>query len=102
MRLDFWISSIGKKFIVAATGFILFGFVLVHMLGNLQIFLGREAINSYAEHLEALPALLWPARGVLLVSIVLHISLAIQLSIQNRRAKTANRNQSLSRCLHRP
>ena len=87
MRPGFWFSSIGKKFLVAATGFILFGFVVAHMLGNLQIFLGREALNSYAEHLEELPALLWPARGVLLVSILIHIVLAVQLSIQNRQAR---------------
>lgn len=87
MRLSFWTSSIGKKYAVAATGLALFGFVCAHMLGNLQIFLGREALNSYAEHLMSLPALLWPARAVLLTCLVVHVALAVRLSIENRTAR---------------
>ncbi|MEW6732645.1 MAG: hypothetical protein AB1489_15055, partial [Acidobacteriota bacterium] len=48
-------SSLGKKYVVAITGFLLFGFVIAHMLGNLQIFLGYEKINAYALMLKSSP-----------------------------------------------
>src|SRR6478672_9660251 len=75
----FYRTTIGKKVVMAVTGLILFGFLIGHMAGNLQFFLGREALNSYAEHLHGLPALLWTARVVLLLSVFLHIFAAIQL-----------------------
>ena len=53
--------------IVAVTGVILILFVIGHLLGNLQIFLGPEWINSYAEHLRELGPLLWIIRGFLLI-----------------------------------
>ena len=80
-------SSIGKKFIVALTGLILIGFIVGHLLGNLQIFLGPEYINSYAEKLRALGVLLWVIRLFLLVTVVLHIYFTIRLVIDNRRAR---------------
>lgn len=87
MCLGFLKSSIGKKAVMAVTGFFLFGFVLVHMLGNLQIFLGPEALNSYAEHLEDLPFLLWPARLFLLTTLIVHMTVGIQLAIENKNAR---------------
>lgn len=87
MRPHFLSSSIGRKYLVALTGLLLFGFVIAHMLGNLQVFLGAETLNGYAEHLAGLPMLLWPARVILLVSLIVHVFLAIQLSIENRRAR---------------
>lgn len=72
---------------MAVTGLILFGFVVAHMLGNLQIFLGPDALNSYAEHLEELPALLWPARAVLLTSLLLHVFTAVSLAHENKKAR---------------
>ncbi|MDQ3118908.1 MAG: succinate dehydrogenase cytochrome b subunit [Verrucomicrobiota bacterium] len=83
----FYRSSIGKKFIVAVTGVILLGFVVGHLIGNLQIFLGPEYINSYAEKLRALGVLLWVIRIFLLVSVVLHILFTIRLALDNRRAR---------------
>lgn len=80
-------SSIGKKAVMAVTGLILLGFVVVHMLGNLQIFLGAEWLNAYAEHLEELPLLLWPARAFLLVTLITHMVLALQLAIENKKAR---------------
>ena len=76
----FYDSSIGKKAVVAVTGLVLFGFLILHMLGNLQVFLGREVMNHYAETLHGNPGLLWVARVVLLVSVVLHTWAAIQLT----------------------
>ena len=59
-------SSIGLKIVMALTGVILSGFVLVHMLGNLQVFQGAEAIDAYGKLLRKEPALLWTVRLVLL------------------------------------
>lgn len=80
-------SSLGRKYVMAVTGILLFLFVIVHMLGNLQIFLGPAAINEYAEALKSRPWLLWPARIGLLAVFLLHISAAIQLAIENRQAR---------------
>jgi succinate dehydrogenase / fumarate reductase cytochrome b subunit len=80
-------SSIGKKFIVAITGVILILFITGHLLGNLQIFLGPDWINSYAEHLRALGPFLWIIRAFLLLTVLLHIYFTIRLAIDNRRAR---------------
>jgi succinate dehydrogenase cytochrome b subunit len=88
--LRFWRSSIGKKYVMAITGLGLFIFVIAHMLGNLQIFLGPEAINDYAEALKSIPALLWSFRIGLLAITILHITAAIQLVAINRRARPVN------------
>jgi len=72
-------SSVGAKFLVAITGFLLTLFVIVHLLGNLQIFLGRDAMNSYAHYLKSLGPLLWIVRGGLLAVFVVHLFLAMRL-----------------------
>jgi len=82
-----WQSSLGKKYVMAITGFGLWIFVIIHMLGNLQIFLGPEKINSYAALLKATPALLWSARIGLLFIATLHVVAATQLVRVNRRAR---------------
>jgi succinate dehydrogenase / fumarate reductase, cytochrome b subunit len=83
----FFASSIGKKVVMALSGVALFGFVIAHMLGNLQVYLGPEALNSYAEGLRHLGALLWVARLGLLVAVVLHIWSAYSLTQMNRAAR---------------
>ena len=80
----FYESTIGKKAVMAVTGLILFGFLIAHMLGNLQIFLGRTVMNHYAETLHGNPGLLWTARTILLVSVVLHIAASVQLALLGR------------------
>jgi succinate dehydrogenase / fumarate reductase cytochrome b subunit len=80
-------SSLGKKYIMAVSGLCLFGFVLGHLVGNLQIFLGPEAINKYGHFLQSNPELIWPARIGLLVLVALHIWSAIKLEIENRSAR---------------
>jgi succinate dehydrogenase / fumarate reductase cytochrome b subunit len=82
-------STIGRKVIMAATGAILFGFVLAHMLGNLQVYLGPEAMNNYAVFLRQVlhGTGLWIARVVLLVAVVLHIWSAASLTLTSRRAR---------------
>jgi succinate dehydrogenase / fumarate reductase cytochrome b subunit len=83
----FYRTTIGKKVIMAVTGIILFGFLIGHMAGNLQFFLGREVLNAYAEKLRAVPALLWSVRLALLVSVILHIVAAVQLWLLQRAAR---------------
>lgn len=80
-------SSLGKKYVMAITGLVLLGFVIMHMIGNLQLFLGREALNRYAAFLQGLGELLWVARIGLLASVGLHIWAAVTLTLSNRVAK---------------
>ena len=82
-----WSTSIGKKAVMAVTGFILVGFVIGHMLGNLKIYQGEKKFNAYAVWLREVgsPALgheqfLWLARLVLLAATGLHIVAAVQLT----------------------
>ena len=80
-------SSIGRKWVVALTGLALFGFVVGHLIGNLQIFLGPEPLNRYAFFLQNLGELLWVIRLGLLAMLVAHIFFTIQLRLENRRAR---------------
>ncbi len=77
-------SSIGMKLIMAVSGFLLFGFLLGHLSGNLLIYAGPDALNAYAKWLHDLGGLLWVARIGLLVAIAAHILTAIKLSAINR------------------
>jgi succinate dehydrogenase / fumarate reductase cytochrome b subunit len=83
----FWQSTIGKKVVMAATGLIMVGFVIAHMLGNLQVFVGPERMNAYAAFLRSTGELLWVARAVLLAAVVLHIIAAVQLTRVDRAAR---------------
>jgi succinate dehydrogenase / fumarate reductase cytochrome b subunit len=80
-------SSLGKKYLMAVTGLVLFLFVVGHMAGNLQIFLGAEAINRYGNLLQTNVELLWPVRIILLGVILLHIWSATTLTLANRSAR---------------
>ena len=82
-------SSIGRKVIMATTGVILVVFVIGHMIGNLQVYLGPEAMNHYAVFLRQFlhGAGLWIARLVLLVAVILHIWSAASLTLTSRRAR---------------
>lgn len=81
-------SSLGKKYIMALTGLILVGFVVGHMLGNLQMFLHPDWINEYAYKLQNLPyGLLWIVRLVLLITVIAHVATAVLLVLENRKAR---------------
>jgi succinate dehydrogenase / fumarate reductase cytochrome b subunit len=82
----FFNSSIGRKSIVALTGIALIGFVTIHLLGNLSIFLGPEAVNGYAAKLHHLGILLWIARLGLLAAAGLHLFFTMLLWRENRQA----------------
>ena len=82
-------SSIGRKVVMAVTGVILVGFVIAHLLGNLQVYLGPEAMNNYAVWLRQFlhGTGLWIARAILLVAVILHIWSAASLTLSSRRAR---------------
>ena len=82
-----WHSSLGKKYVMALSGAGLFAFVIGHLLGNLQIFIGPEALNRYGHFLQSTPELIWPARIGLLVLVGLHLAAAVTLTKQNRAAR---------------
>jgi len=83
----FWDSSVGKKAVMAVTGLIMVGFLITHVLGNLQVFEGPTKINDYSAALRRLGPLLWLARAVLLVSLVLHVIAAYQLTRRKQAAR---------------
>jgi succinate dehydrogenase / fumarate reductase cytochrome b subunit len=92
--VNFYRSAIGKKAVMAITGLILFGWIFAHMVGNLKLYLGSEALNHYAEWLRALgaPMLprevgLWISRVLLLVCVVFHIHAAWAVTVMNRMAR---------------
>jgi succinate dehydrogenase / fumarate reductase cytochrome b subunit len=80
-------SSIGAKWLMALTGLALVGFVIAHMLGNLQVFSGREKLNAYAEALQNLGPLLWAMRLGLLTIFVVHIASAFKVWRTNKAAR---------------
>jgi succinate dehydrogenase / fumarate reductase cytochrome b subunit len=89
-----WNSVIGKKVVMAVTGGILILFVIGHMVGNLKIFSGPEEINAYSRFLREVGwpelgygQLLWIVRSVLIVSVILHIVAALQLTRMNWQAR---------------
>ena len=92
--LDLYGSALGKKYAMAVSGIVLMGYVLIHMVGNLKLYLGAESLNRYGEWLRvvgepALPreTLLWGVRVVLLTAFLIHIHAAYQLTMLNRRAR---------------
>jgi succinate dehydrogenase / fumarate reductase cytochrome b subunit len=83
----FYGSMVGKKFVMGVTGLIGVGFVIVHVLGNLLVFKGPAAINSYSHFLKASGEVLWGLRAVLIIAVILHVTAAVQLTRQSRAAR---------------
>jgi succinate dehydrogenase / fumarate reductase cytochrome b subunit len=93
-RYRLWSSSVGKKIVMAVSGLILYGFVVVHMLGNLKVYQGKEAFNHYAEGLRTMgepffgrSQLLWIARIILLAALIVHLLAVVQLTRQSKAAR---------------
>jgi len=80
-------SSIGRKILMAVTGLVLIGFVVGHLVGNLQVFQDPDHINGYAQFLHNLGPLLWVARIGLLVAAAIHIWAATVLTLENKKAR---------------
>src|SRR5471032_2899642 len=84
---SFFNSSIGRKILMAVSGLILVGFVIGHLIGNLQVFQEPDHINGYGAFLHSLGPLLWIARSVIIVSVVVHVWAATMLTLENKRAR---------------
>jgi succinate dehydrogenase / fumarate reductase, cytochrome b subunit len=92
--VDFYRSAVGKKWVMAVTGIVLLGYVVVHMAGNLKLYLGAESINHYGEFLREMGEpifprtnLLWILRAGLTLAFALHVHAAFALTLLNRRAR---------------
>src|ERR1700744_1036468 len=85
--IAFYQSSIGKKYVVAVTALLLILYVLGHLAGNLQIYMGPDRINAYAKFLHDLGPILWVVRVILIAAFVIHIVATIHLAQENRLAK---------------
>lgn len=88
-------STIALKLLMAVSGLIFIGYLLLHMYGNLKVFAGHDAFNEYAHHLRTfgepmLPyeGLLWIVRSVLLVAIAAHLYAAFVLTRRAAKART--------------
>lgn len=79
-------STVGRKVLMAVTGLLLAGFITVHLIGNLSVFAGTDAINIYAEKLHSLGPIVWIFRLVMLALFAVHITFGVQLSMENRAA----------------
>ena len=93
--LDLYSTAVGKKYAMAITGIMLLGFVLVHMVGNLKMYLGATEYNHYAEFLRELlvpivprTVLLWILRFGLIGAVLVHIHAAYSLTVLNRQARS--------------
>ncbi|HET6415913.1 MAG TPA: succinate dehydrogenase cytochrome b subunit [Polyangiales bacterium] len=80
-------TTIGKKVIMALSGLIIVGFAIGHFLGNLNIYLGQEALDGYAATLQSLPPLIWGTRLLLLFAFGAHIASAFSLWVRNMKAR---------------
>jgi len=80
-------TSVGAKAVMAGTGLMLFGFLIAHASGNLLVYKGRDALNSYAQGLKNLGPVLWGMRFGLLAVFLLHVATAIRLNAQNKEAR---------------
>jgi succinate dehydrogenase / fumarate reductase cytochrome b subunit len=85
--LGFYRTTIGKKVVMAVSGIVWFGYVIGHLLGNLQIYAGPERINAYSEFLHATPSVLWGTRVLLIVAIVAHVVASTELTLRNVEAR---------------
>ena len=85
--LPYFETSLGKKVVMAVSGVVVLGFVLVHMLGNLQVYLGPERINAYAGMLAGLGGILWVFRAVILLAALVHVVSAYQVARQSWSAR---------------
>ena len=91
---EFYRSAIGKKAVMAITGLILFGWIFLHMAGNLKLYFGPEHLNDYAHFLRTMgapvvpeSALLWLSRIILLIAVIFHIHSAYALTMMNMEAR---------------
>lgn len=80
-------ASIIKKSAMAVSGLAWFGFVIGHLLGNLYLFAGPEALNGYADLLHSTGKLLWVAEAGLILFLGIHVFYAVKVTVENRKAR---------------
>lgn len=80
-------SSVGRKILMAVTGLILVSFICVHLLGNMSLFVGADAINAYAAKLHSLGPIVWIFRLVMLAVFAVHVAFGIALTVENSSAR---------------
>lgn len=83
----FFSSTVGKKYLMGISGLVWAGFVFVHMLGNLTILISPDLYNAYGHAITSNKPLLFATEAALIGSLILHVYLAINLSLNNRKAK---------------
>jgi succinate dehydrogenase / fumarate reductase, cytochrome b subunit len=87
MLATFWDSIVGKKIVMAVTGAIGVGYLIGHVAGNLLVFRGPAKFDAYAAFLKLNPGLLWTARAILLLAVILHIIAALQLARMSQKSR---------------
>ena len=89
-KVQGWYSTVGKKVIMGITGLLLFGYLVIHLAGNLMVFIpdGGRSMNQYSHFLHQLGPLLWIARILLLAGFIFHIISGVQVVLRNRRARS--------------
>lgn len=85
--MQFLRSSVGRKLVMAFTGLSMIGFVVFHLLGNLSVYAGPDAVNAYSKMLHSLGPFMWTFRLFLLAMFSLHVFFGIQLTLENRAAR---------------
>lgn len=83
----YFVSSIGRKQLIALTGLLLCGFLVSHLLGNILILIGPEAFNLYAHKLISMGALLYVAEAGLTLVFLVHLGLAMKVTLENKAAR---------------
>ncbi len=85
--IRYFFTSTGKKYLMAISGLALFGFIVMHLVGNLRIFFGPESLNRYAALLRTFGEFFWAARLGLIALTGVHILTAVSLTLENRAAR---------------
>jgi succinate dehydrogenase cytochrome b subunit len=85
-RQSFFTSTVGSKLLVAVTGLAMFGFLILHLIGNLMLYLGPDTFNHYGHKLISNP-LVYPAEAGLVAIFVLHVWKTIRLTLVSRAAR---------------
>ena len=79
-------SSVGKKYLMGLSALVWAGFVFAHMAGNMLIFVSPEAYNTYGHNLTS-GNIIYVAEAVLVLALIVHVVLAISLTLENRKAR---------------
>lgn len=85
--LEFFKSTVGRKYLMGLTGLVWMGFILTHMAANMLILFSADAYNMYSHAIVSNKLLLYGAESVLVFALIAHVICAIGLTIQNRSAR---------------